>query len=112
MDNIEYETDIQQSIDDILDELQSLTPENIAAILFSKLPDDPLTKQMLICCPDDEEILNKGTYLHEILLTILLEGILKLINNLITLIFIINNQLLVIINIICMLILIVVFIEF
>jgi hypothetical protein len=62
------------------DNLEEMTPEDIALLLFSKMPDDPLTKQLLIDLPENDS--NAHTYVHEILLTILLEGIMKFNNNL------------------------------
>jgi len=62
------------------DNLEEMTPENIAEILFSKMPDNPFTKQLLFDIPENDE--NSGTYIYEILLTILLEGIMKFNNNL------------------------------
>ena len=62
------------------DDFEEMTPENIAEILFSKMPDDPLTKQLLIDIPENDE--NTSTFIYEILLTILLEGIMKFNNNL------------------------------
>mgnify|MGYP000412425554 CR=1 FL=1 len=35
-------------MENLYDDLEEMTPENIAEILFSKMPDDPLTKQLLI----------------------------------------------------------------
>jgi len=67
-------------MENLNDNLQEMTPEDIALLLFSKMPDDPLTKQLLIELPDNE--CNAHTYVHEILLTILLEGIMTLNNNL------------------------------
>jgi hypothetical protein len=61
-------------------DLKEMTPETIADLLFSKMPDDPLTKQLLFDIPSDDE--NSGTFIYEILLTILLEGIMKFNNNL------------------------------
>ena len=60
--------------------LDEMTPETIADLLFSKMPDDPLSKQLLFDVPTNDE--NSGTYIYEILLTILLEGIMKFNNNL------------------------------
>lgn len=72
-----------QSLDEIMYDLDELTPENIADILFSKMPDDPLTKQLLICQPDENDgCENPGTFVHEILVTILLEGLMKFNDNL------------------------------
>ena len=70
---------ITNSYEELYDSLENLSPETIAEILFSKVPDDPQSKQLLLESPDDE---NTGTYIHEILLIILMEGIMKFNNNL------------------------------
>lgn len=79
--NYKQEQEKEQNINEILDDLDELTPEMIAHLLFSKTPDDPLTKQLLICQPD-EECENPGTFVHEILMTVLLEGIMQFYKNL------------------------------
>ena len=62
------------------DELNDMTPENIAEILFSEMPNNLPPTQLLINIPENDD--NDSTYTHEILLTILMEGIMKFNNNL------------------------------
>lgn len=71
---------MEYEIENNFDKLEDMTPETIAELLFSKIPDDPATNQLLIDIPKNDE--NIGTYIYEILLTILMEGIMKFNNNL------------------------------
>jgi hypothetical protein len=66
--------------DELINQLEELTPEKIAEILFQSMPDDTTHNQLVIVAPEEDH--NPGTYIHEILLTILLEGIMKFNNNL------------------------------
>ena len=60
--------------------LEGVSVEQIAETLFNKMPDDTTIKQLIFDIPNNET--NSGTYMYEILLTLLLEGIMKFKNNL------------------------------
>ena len=67
---------------DIADMSIALTPKELAIQLFNKKSSDPACSHLFMCSPNDDDMDNEGVFFHEMLLTILLEGIMIIYDNL------------------------------